>query len=87
MYLLADMLKNYKILEENTWLCGSGATYHLMNDSTGVYDIIEINETVIIGDGNGLKITKKGKLDAIVEQNDCSTCDLMFDMKELHLNC
>ena len=34
-----------------------------MNDPTGVYNIIKINETEIIGDGNGLKVTKKGKLD------------------------
>ena len=47
---MADMLKNYNKLEENTWLCVSGATCHLMNDPTGVYDIIKINGTKIIGD-------------------------------------
>ena len=52
--LMADMLKQYNKLEENTWLCDSGATCHLTNDPTGVYDIVEINEMAIIGDGNGL---------------------------------
>ena len=42
--LMADMLKKDNKLEENTWLCDSGATFHLMNDPTGVYNIIEINE-------------------------------------------
>ena len=57
--LVPDMMKKYNKLEDNT--C------HITNDPTGVYDIIEINETTIIGDGNGLKITRKGKLDVIVE--------------------
>ena len=56
------MLMKYNKLKNNTWLCDSGTTCHLMNDLTGVHDIIEIKETAIIGDGNGLKITKKGKL-------------------------
>ena len=79
--LVADMLKKYNKLKDNTWLCDSGATCHLMNDPTGVYDIIEIYETAIIGDGNGLKITKKGKLYVIVKQNNGSTCDLTLDVK------
>ena len=79
--LVTDMLKKYNKLEDNTWLCDSGATCHLMNDPTGVYNVIEINETGIIGDGNGLKITKKGKLDMKVEQNNGSTCDLTFNVK------
>ena len=44
-----------------------GATCHLTNDSTGVYDIVKINEMVILGDGNGHRIIKKGKLDVNVE--------------------
>ena len=79
--LMADMLKKYNKLEENTWLCDSGTTCHLMNDPTGMYDIIKINETAIIGNGNGLEITKKGKLNVKVEQNDGSTCDLTFEVK------
>ena len=60
--LMADMLKKYNKLDDSTWLCDSGATCHLTNDSTGVYNIIKINETAIIGDGNGLKIAKKANL-------------------------
>ena len=51
--LMADKLKQYNKLEENTWLCDSGATCCLTNDSTGVYDIIEINEMATTGDGDG----------------------------------
>ena len=65
--LMADMLEKYNKLEDNTWLGDSGDTCHSMNDPTGVYDIIEINETAIIGDGNGLK---RGKLDVKVKQNN-----------------
>ena len=79
--VVADILKKYTKLKENRWLCDSGATCHSMNDPTGVYNIIKINETAITGDRNGLKITKKGKLDMKVEQDDGSTCDLTFDMK------
>ena len=34
--LVADMLMKYNKLEDNTWLCDSGATCHLMNNSIGV---------------------------------------------------
>ena len=37
-----DMLKKYNKLEDDTWLCDSGATCHLTNDPAGVYNIIEI---------------------------------------------
>ena len=79
--LVADMLKKYNKLKDNTWLCDTGAICHLTNDPRGLYNIIKINETARIGDGNGLQITKKGKLDMKVEQNDGSTCDLTFDVK------
>ena len=79
--LMADMLKQYNKLEENTWLCDSGAACHLTNDSTGVYDIIKINEMAIKGDGIGLKIIKKGKLDVNVGQNNGSTYNLTLDVK------
>ena len=58
--LVADILKKYNKLKDNTWLCDTGATCHSMNDPTGVYNIMKINETAVIGDGNGLKITEKG---------------------------
>ena len=80
--LVAYMWKKYNKLEDITWLCGSAATGHLTNDSTAVYNIINIHETAIIGDGNGLKITKKGKLDVKIEQSNGSTCNLTFDVKE-----
>ena len=57
--VVADMLKKYNKLEDNTWLCDSGATCHLTNDSAGVYNIIKINETAMISDGNGLKLPRK----------------------------
>ena len=79
--LVADMLKNYNKLEDYTWLCDSGATCHLTNDSTGVYSIIKTNETAMIHDGNGLKITKKGNLNMKVEQDNGSTCHLTLDVK------
>ena len=78
---MADMWKQYKKLKENTWLCDSSATCHLTDDSTGVYDIIKINETAIIGDGNGLRIIKKGKLNMKVGQNHGSPGDLTLDVK------
>ena len=81
--LMADMWKKYNELKDSSWLCYSGATCHLRNDHTGVYDIIKINKTTIFGDGNGIKITKKGKSEVKVEQNYGSTCDSTFDVKVL----
>ena len=68
--LMVDMLKKYNKLEDNTWLCDSDATCHSTNDSARVYIVIKINKAAIIGDGNGLKITKKGKDNVKIEQND-----------------
>ena len=43
--LMAYMLKQYNKLEENTWLFNSGATRHLTNETTGVYNIVKIAVT------------------------------------------
>ena len=44
-------------------------------------NIVEINETLIIGYGNGFKIIKEGKVDIKVGQNDGSTSNLTLDVK------
>ena len=39
------------------------------------------NSRAIIGNGDGLEITKKGKLDVKVDPSNGSTCDITFNVK------
>ena len=68
-------------MTSDTWLCDSAATYHLTHDSDGKDDVEEVQETVIISDGNGIQITKEGKLDVTIVQKDGTTCDTTIDTK------
>ena len=45
----------------NTWIRDSGASCHITNDDTGIYDVTDINES-IKGSSRIVPATKKGKL-------------------------
>ncbi len=79
--LMARTVESYDKLSKNTWLCDSGATCHLTNDDSGLYDVQEVNEVAVIGDGKGLNISKKGKIDVLVQQKDGSECTLTLNVK------
>ena len=51
----------------------SAATSHMTNNRTGVYDLIPIRGSVMIGNGESINCTHKGKLDAICKHKDGST--------------
>ena len=45
----------------------SAATSHMTNNRTGVYDLVPIRGSVMIGNGESISCTHKGKLDANTE--------------------
>ena len=53
--------------QTNTWTGDSGASSHITNDDTGLYDITDIDES-IQGSPGIMTATKKGKLQVKVRQ-------------------
>ena len=51
----------------------SAATSHMTNNKTGVYDLILIRGSVMIGNGESISCTHKVKLDVICKDKDGST--------------
>ena len=51
----------------------SAATSHMTNIRTGVYDLVPIRGSVMIGNGESISCTHKGKLDVICKHKDGST--------------
>ena len=52
---------------KNTWIRDSGASCHITNDNTGLYDITDIDKS-IQGSSSIIPATKKGKLQVNVCQ-------------------
>ena len=52
---------------KNTWIRDSGASCHITNDNKGMYDVININES-IQGSSGITPASKKGKLQVMVHQ-------------------
>ena len=52
---------------KNTWIGDSGASCHITNNDTGLYDVMDINES-IQGSSGIMPATKKGKLQVKVRQ-------------------
>ncbi len=53
-----------------TWIADSGASSHITNDDTGLYDVQEVKEPVKIGDGKTVYATKIGKLNVTTALKD-----------------
>ena len=51
----------------------SAATSRMTNNRTGVYDLVPIRGSVMIGNGESISCTNKGKLDVICKHRDGST--------------
>ena len=58
-----EMGLNY--LEKNIFIGDSAATSHMTNRKMGVYDLVPINGSVMIGNGKSISCTHKGKMDVI----------------------
>ena len=59
----------------------SAATSHMTNNKTGVYDLIPIRGSVMIGNGESISCTHKGKLDVICKHKDASTAKQTWEVK------
>lgn len=57
----------------NIWLGDSGASCHMTNDDSGMFDFKTINDNIKIGNGRMLKATKIGKKKVIIKQMDGQT--------------
>ena len=57
------------LLTMNTWIEDSGASCHITNDDTGLYDVTNINESIQVSSGIML-VTKMGKLQVKMHQVD-----------------
>ena len=59
----------------------SAATSHMTNNKTGVYDLNPIRGSVMIGNGESISCTHKGKLDVICKHKDGSTAKHTWEVK------
>ena len=57
------------------------ATSHMTNNKTGVYDLIPIRGSVMIGNGESISCTPKGKLDIICKHKDGSRAKQTREVK------
>ena len=74
-----EMGLNY--LEKNIFIGDSGATSHMTNRKLGVYDLVPINGSVMIGNGKSISCTHKGKMDVICKHKDGSLARETWEVK------
>ena len=65
----------------NTFIGDSAATSHMTNNKTGVHDLQPIRGSVMIGNGESISCTHKGKLDVICKHKDGSTAKHTWEVK------
>ena len=65
----------------NIFIGDSAATSHMTNHKTGVYNLIPIRGSVMIGNGESISCTHKGKLDVICKHKDGSTARQTWEVK------
>ena len=63
------------------FIASSPATSHMTNNKTGVYDLTPIRGSVMIGTGESISCTHKGKLDVICKHRDVSMARETWDVK------
>ena len=59
----------------------SAATSHMTNNKTGVYELTQIRGSVMIGNGESISCTHKGKLDVICKHRDGSMARETWEVK------
>ena len=59
-------------LGENIFIGDSAATSHMTSNKMGVYNLVPINGSVMLGNGKSISCTHKGKLDVICKHKDRS---------------
>ena len=68
-------------LGENIFIGDSAATSHMTSNKMGVYNLVPINGSVMIGNGESISCTHKGKLDVICKHKDGSIARETWDVK------
>ena len=68
-------------LGENIFIGDSAATSHMTSNKKGVYNLVPINGSVMIGNGKSISCTHKGKLDVICKHKDGSIARETWDVK------
>jgi len=68
--LLLSMTDGKPEKNENIFIADSGASTHMVHTDKGMFDCKAVNETIVIGNGKGIKAEKIGKLRATVCQQD-----------------
>ena len=67
-------------LGKNIFRGDSAATSHMTCNKTGVYDLVSIKGSVMIGKGESISCTHKGKLDVICKHKDGSITRETWDV-------
>ena len=70
-------------LGKNIFIGDSAATSHMTNSKMGVYNLVPINGSVMIGNGKSISCTHKGKLDVICKHKDGSIARETWDIKNV----
>ena len=68
-------------LGKNIFIGDSAATSHMTSNKLGVYNLVPINGSVMIGNGKRIICTQKGKLDVICKDKDGSIARETWDVK------
>ena len=68
-------------LGENIFIGDSAATSHMASNKMGVYNLVPINGSVMIGNGKSISHTHKGELDVICKHKDGSLARETWDVK------
>ena len=66
-------------LQNDIWICDSGACGHYCNFVEGLQDVKAINEEITVGNGKSMVATKVGNLKCRVEQLDGSSLDVTLN--------
>jgi hypothetical protein len=78
------------LAEPLSWLGDTAASTHMGNSDEGMTDVVDIKQTIMIGNGKTLMATKMGTLHRTVFQEDGSSFDIeLRDCKyvpDLHVN-
>ena len=68
-------------LGENIFIGDSAATSHMTSNKEGVYNLVPMNGSVMIGNVKSISCTHKGKLDVICKHKDGSIARETWDVK------
>ena len=68
-------------LGKNIFIGDSAATSHMTSNKMGVYNLVPIKGSVMIGNGKSISSTHKGKLDVICKHKDGSIARETWDVK------